>query len=107
MHAIARHFSGDDLADDILLREAHYHAVLRHVVLVFGLDDKSLARIVVSLALYKKRRVSESRRKILRTAASTKLHLVALKVRFVLDDFDEAHRAGSFQRWAPSEARPM
>ena len=54
VHAIAGHLGGDDLADDILLREAHYHAVLRRVVLVLVLDDEPLARIVVSLALCRK-----------------------------------------------------
>lgn len=96
VHAIARHFGGDDLADNILLREAHYQAVLWRVVLVLSLDDESLARIVVSLALCRKWQVSRNQRRISRTATSTKLHLIALEVRLVLDDFDEAHRAGSF-----------
>ena len=65
----------DDLANAVLVREAHHQAVLRRVVLIAVLADQTLARPVVRLAL----------------AATTILHLVPLEVRLVLYDLYERH----------------
>ena len=42
----------DNLADNILVGEADNKTVLGRVVLVLGLDNKTLASVVISLALY-------------------------------------------------------
>ena len=41
----------DDLADDVLVGEADDEAVLGRIVLVLGLGDQPLTRIVVGYAL--------------------------------------------------------
>ena len=47
---IARDLRGDYLADDIFVGEADYETVLRSVVFVLGLGDKTLAGVVVGLS---------------------------------------------------------
>lgn len=62
-----------DLATDVLVGDAHDHAVLGGVVLVLGLNDESLAGIVIGLTL----------------PAPAELDLEPLEVSLVLDDLDE------------------
>jgi hypothetical protein len=63
----------DDLADDVSVGEADNKTVLGGVVLVLGLNDKTLAGVVVGLTL----------------SASAVLDLETLVVSLVLDNFDE------------------
>jgi hypothetical protein len=49
---IALELGIDDLTDDVLVGETDDHSVLGRVVLVLGLNDKSLSGIVVGLTLY-------------------------------------------------------
>ena len=44
-------FSGDDLANDVLVGEAYDQTVFRCIVFVFGLGDESFASVVICLAL--------------------------------------------------------
>ena len=49
-HLVAGDLGGYDLADDILVGEADYEAVLGRVVFVLGLSDETLAGVVVGLS---------------------------------------------------------
>lgn len=62
-----------NLATDVLVGASDNHAVLGRVVFVLGLNDETLAGIVVCLTL----------------ATPAELDLEPLEVRLVLDDLDE------------------
>jgi hypothetical protein len=62
-----------DLATDVLVGDAHDHSVLRRVVLVLGLNNQTLAGVVVGLAL----------------ATPAELDLEPLEVGLALDYLDE------------------
>jgi hypothetical protein len=47
---VAGDLSGHDLHDDVTVGEADHQAVLGCIVLVLGLGDETLARIVVGLS---------------------------------------------------------
>ena len=68
------------LAGDVLVGRAHDHAVLGGVVFILVLDHKTLAGIVVGLAL----------------PAPAELDLVPLEVRLVLYDLDERLKTKSY-----------
>lgn len=48
---VAANLGGDDLGDDVAVGESHNEPVLGCVVLVLGLSDQALARIVIGLSL--------------------------------------------------------
>lgn len=72
-HTVSLKPSVQNLAADVLVGYSDNHAVLGRVVLVLGLDNKTLASIVISLAL----------------PAPAELDLEPLEVGLVLDNFDE------------------
>lgn len=74
-----------NLADDVSVSDTHNHPVFWGVVLVFVLDDQSLAGIVVSFAL----------------SPSAELNLVPLEISLVLHNFYKPHFSG----FCPVEAR--
>lgn len=47
---VAGYFGGDNLADDIAIREADDEAVFGGIVLVLGLGDEALTSVVIGLA---------------------------------------------------------
>lgn len=47
---VARNLGGDDLADNIFVREADNEAVLGSVVFVLGLSDETLASVIIGLS---------------------------------------------------------
>ena len=51
-HTVTNDLRRHDLGDHLVVGDAHHQSVLGGVVLVLGLDDQSLAGIVIGLALY-------------------------------------------------------
>jgi len=62
--------SSDDLGDDILVAESNNEAIFGARILILVLCDQTLTGVVISLAF----------------SAPSELHLVALKVSFILYD---------------------
>ena len=63
------------LSSNVLLRITNNKTVLGSVILILGLDDQGTTLLVVSLT----------------TTTTSELHLEALKVHIVLNNFDKTH----------------
>jgi hypothetical protein len=84
---VAANLGVDNLGDDVLIGEAHDEAVLGRIVLVLGLGDQPLTRIVVGYARSDEKLQNGGDAHTLALSAALVLNLVPREVRIVLLEF--------------------